>query len=297
MENKTEQEAKMSHLTSLDAIVVNPIDPVTGWSDIDKTSLSYEALLYPESYRFQIKPVTAGTVKYFSGLDENNPISVNDALSYVVENHIRVLDGNKMLKALDVIYEHDRFKFVMLVHLWSGATTTLSFTGNCTHTKCGHQQSIDITAEKLQYSELTAKGKSWLNNESGYFVIETASMGTRYFRPLTLNESTEIVEFIQSKRQKGLTIEPLFLQYAGFYMHDRKHNESIEELYQTYLKATSNIKEVSLLQGILEHITVKQLFEVLTVCKSCDNPFQSRITSVEGLRNIFLVHDIAGELQ
>jgi hypothetical protein len=296
--NNSEDAKKLEALEQLgkDNHVKNPISPIDGWIDIKKDDISYNARLYPASYRFQVKPVTAGTAKYFAALDETDALSVNDALTYVIDNHVRILDGNRKLPTVDTLYEHDRFKFVMLVHLYSGAPTTLSYTGSCTHNKCRREQAIDITHDKLQYSQLSDKALSWLNETTGYFVIPTKTMGVRHYRPLSLAEASESVMFIESQKRKGLQIEALFTKLAGFFMHDKTMGETIESIYKRYLHATQDLKEVSLLQEIADNINVGQTFDITTDCKGCKNPFNSKITSVAGIRNIFLVHDISGEL-
>lgn len=295
MEN--ESNAKLEALGQIEGSAeIGAMNPAQGWMPLDKKNLSYDGTLYPSAYQFQIKPITAGTAKYFSALDENSPIAVNDALTFVVEKHIRIIHEGKLLNTLQTIHEHDRFKLVLLVHLYSGSPTSLSFQGQCTHANCYQEQTIDITAKGLQYSDITAKGLTYLNQETGYFVIATKSMGTRYFRPLSLAESVEIVEFLHTSRAKGDIIEQLFLKHAGFFMHDRKPKETIAELYQRYLSKTSDIKEVSLLQLILEELTIQQSFDLEVTCKSCNNPFQSKITSLQGLRRIFLVRSVEGEL-
>jgi hypothetical protein len=298
LNNQDEHSAKMKELgkISADEKHVDPIDPVGGWIDINREQISYSGLLYPESYRFQVKPVMSSTIKYFSSLDESNPLSVNDALSYVIKHHIRVLDGKKELKCMDTIYEHDRFFFVMVVHVYSGAPTSLAYSCNCTNSDCRHKQDVEITPYNLQYSELSEKGKEYLNPELGKFIISTKSMGTRNYRPLKLSESAKLTDFVLKSQRNGEEIEPFFREAAGFICHETSALEPADSIYQKYLQLTANAKEISLLHKILEHIEVKQLLQIEVLCERCKNPFLSEIRTVAGLKNIFIDSSISDEL-
>lgn len=294
------QDEKMKTLIALgnqdQSDVNSPIEPTGGWIDIDTSKFSYEGRLYKKSLRFQVKPVTVGTIKYFSTLDENNPLSVNDALTFVIEQHIRVLDGKRVLKSLDVIYEHDRFFFVMLVHSYSGAPTALSYDANCSHQKCNHPQDVSISPYNIKWSEISEKGDSYINPDEGMINIPTKNFGILKYRPLTLSESGELTEFMLESRRKGEDIEKLFLQVAPFIAHEKKAGENAASVYQKYLKITSDPKYVALLMHIIELLNIAQLLEIEVDCKKCSRPFRSQISSVKGLRNIFLANDIADEL-
>lgn len=290
--NKLDMLANLDKSNNID----QPIEPTNGWIDIDREKISYLGALYKRSLRFQIKPASIGTVKYFSTLDENNPLSVNDALTFVIQNHIRVLDGARSIPPLEVIFEHDRFFFVMLVHTYSGAPTALTYEAKCTHEKCNCLQEISISPYNIRYSELSDKAKGYIHAESGEFRTTTKTLGDIRYRPLTLLESGELTEFMLKSRRNGEEIEPLFLQIAPFLVCTKKPEDTASHIYQSYLKLTSNLKMVSVLIHFLREANVAQLLEIEIDCKKCKRPFRSQISSVKGLRNIFLVDDIDGEL-
>lgn len=276
--------------------IENAIEPQTGWIDIDRSKISYGGMLYPQSYRFQVKTVNVGTIKYFSTLDENNVLSVNDALTFVIDKHIRVLDGNRALKSLDVIYEHDRFFFVMLVHTFSGAPTALTYETKCTHEKCNCVQEVSITPYNLSWKEIPEKGQTYINPKTGAFVIPSKNLGTLNYRPLTLSESGELTEFMLSSRRNGEDIEKFFLQAAPFIVSSAAKKDAAS-VYQEYLQISNDSKKVSLFLHILKEIIVfGQLLEIEVTCKKCSRPFRAQISSVKGLGNIFLTNDIADEL-
>lgn len=297
MSTTKETDAKMKGLDELEGVQKHDgVLSIEGqWIDIDRSKISYGGLLYPQSYRFQVKPAQTKTIKYFSSLDEDNAMSVADALTYVVQHHVRILNGNKQIDSTKVVYEHDRLFFVMLVHQYSGAPTSLSFPYTCKVQTCTHLQDADIKPGTLQYKEIEEKHLSWINTEFGGFVINTKTLGTKRFRPLTLQESIDITQFMMESKRDSIELEKLFIKAAPFFMHDRVPGEPIKIIYQKYLKLTSDQNEIALIIELDRLIAPEQKLEIASNCKKCDDPFRTPISSVAGLRNIFVVHDIAAE--
>lgn len=269
--------------------------PISGWLNVDREKLPYKGKLYNEDYRFQVKPITTSTIKKYSAMDENNPLSVAEGLDSVVMNHIRVLDGNRKIPTREAIYENDRFFFTMLVHTYSGAPTSLTFDYVCDSDSCGHKQDVNITPYNLIYTELSDKGGDWLNKKGG-FDIETKSFGTVKYRPLNLEQSREITDYIVDKKRKDkVNIEKQFLEFAPLIYHTMPKGFTVKETYQKYLSETGDQKKLSLYKRIVELCDHKLTMEIKGTCEKCKRPFRTPISSLAGLRDIFFVHDIDEE--
>lgn len=268
---------------------------LSGWYDIEHSKLPYEGLLYDKKYKYQVKPITTGTIKDYSAMDEKNPLSVASALDNVIISHIRVLDGSKQIPVQNVIHENDRFFFTMLVHAYSGAPTSLSFEHACEGAKCSNKQDVNITPFNLVYTELSEKGMSWVIDK-GYFEINTASFGKLKYKPLSLSESAEITQFIIDKKQKEkVDIERQFLEFAPLLVHTMPEGTEVKHTYQKYLEHTADQKRLSLYNRIAELCEHKLTMEVSGECTKCKRPFRTAISSLAGLRSIFFVHDIDNE--
>lgn len=268
---------------------------LSGWYDVEHSKLPYEGILYDKKYRFQVKPITTGTIKDYSAMDETNPLSVASALDNVILAHVRVLDGSKQIPVDRVVLENDRFFFTMLVHTYSGAPTSLTFEHSCEHDKCGHKQDVNITPYNLVYTELSAKGTEWVTAK-GHFEVETVSFGKLKYKPLTLSQASDITQFIIDKKQKEKSdIERQFLSFAPLLVHTMPEGTEVKHTYQKYLEHTSDQKRLSLYNRIAELCEHKLTMEVKGECSKCKRPFRAKISSLEGLRNIFFVHDIDSE--
>lgn len=276
---------------------VNPLGKpsMSGWFDIDRSKLPYGGELYDTVYRFRVKPIMTATIKHYSSMDEENPLAVAEALDNVVTNHIQILDGNRVVPTENVIHENDRFFFTMLVHTYSGAPTSLSFEHTCEVANCGHKQDVNITPFTLVYSELSERGEGWLTNK-GYFKIKTETLGEFKYKPITIAQSGEITQFlIDKKRIEKVDIEKQFLEFAPILMHTMPEGTEVKHLYQKYIQHTSDQTKLSLYHRIAELCEHKLTMEVKGQCGKCNRPFQTKISSLEGLRKIFFVSDIDSE--
>lgn len=303
-----ENEAKLKALEEMDSNInsdekIQTTQPKNenkveylGWIDIKREELPYKGVLYPEHIKFQVRPANAKEIRHFSSLDESNPLSVNESLNYIINNCIRCFAGKTLVKASDVIYEHQRLFFVLLVQTYTGTTTSLTFDTKCNDTKCNHKQTVTVTPYNFMYSEISDKGYEYLDQKTGIFNISTKTLGDFRYRPLTNSESILVQDYMIECRKEGIDFESTFVELASFFMLDKKNTENIKDIYLKFLKVTSDPKTFSILKKIKDIVNVDQLFEVSKNCDKCNRPNTHKISTFEGIRNLFIDDNIDDEL-
>ena len=60
-----------------------------GWYEVPMESLPTQGLFYPEGSRLLIKPAGVSIIRHFSTVDDTNPLELNDAFDYILENLVR----------------------------------------------------------------------------------------------------------------------------------------------------------------------------------------------------------------
>lgn len=60
-----------------------------GWYEVPLESLPTKGLFYPEESRLLIKPASVSIIRHFSTVDDTNPLELNDAFDYILENLVR----------------------------------------------------------------------------------------------------------------------------------------------------------------------------------------------------------------
>lgn len=268
------------------------IDPVGGWIDVKDSDLPYKKRHYPKNYTFQIKPSDARLMKYFSTLDIENPLSVQEGLIYVVENYVRVIAGKRLVPSLEAIYETDKFFFTLLVHNFSGSPQRLAFETKSPHS--GKNQEVEVTPFNLIYSELDESIMRFFDDEVGTFKIDTKNFGygVLNYKPQTIEQGKKLADFSLRKANDGGEVEKLFIDLFGMFDTEPK----IEDSYNKYYKMTQDPQLTSLLLTLSGKLQFNTTMEVDVVCETKKLPFRSPITNIDRLKDIFTIRISLSEL-
>lgn len=260
------------------------------WYDIKREQLAYEGKYYKDSLRFQVQAASVSTIKYFAAMDETNPMSVKDALFKLISTHVRVLDGNRIVNSLDVLYEVDQMRALLLINLYTGTGNTLKARVQCTGDetkKCNHVQEISIGLQNLEYGVISERIQKYFVSSTGSFTITTKSNQQFAYKPLTLRQQEQIIDYILTNEKDGNEIEKQFNDLAGFYVH--RFND-IKTAYTQYINDTNDIKTLSLmLKMINEDLLFRQLPSFVVTCEKCGRLHSEQIVSIDSAKNLFLV--------
>lgn len=298
------QDAKLKALENLETESVGrkleqpKLQTTNEWYDLKLEYLPHQGKFYREGLRFQVQAPSTKTIKYFSSMDENNPITVLDAINNLLETHIRVIDKNKILNSLDVIQAKDKMAFILFISIYAGTGNELKASIICDGEPlkpCNSQEEIKVIPSTLVHQEPTEKALTYFNSKKGLFEIKTKTLGDFVYRPLTLKEDSDVTAFIISKQQSGDACEQQFSKYIGFFINYLQDND-YQKLYTLYLKKTNDGKILSLLENMVNiDFTFEQEPKLHKQCSKCGRLANQRITKLDPLKSIFFVPNIAEE--
>ena len=270
------------------------IESFLGWHDLKREDLPYGGRLFPKNYIFQVQAASAGTIAHYSAMDESNPLSVQAALTHVIKNHIRIMDGKRSIDPLTVIHESMRFWFAMMVHTYTGNATALEATETCP--SCKKQTKMTITPFVIEFQEMSDYVNERIDEATGKIFQKTKTYGTLEFSPITLSVRAELMAFMQEKFQKKEDFDMQFLSYYPLF-HSERGNQSIEEVYKKlYFPLTKDKKKFSVFTQIIRRVALDQLLQLSGTCSHCAHRFRYDISRTTGLRDIFLDANANDEL-
>ena len=274
------------------SIDINPSDIIHGkWYDFDVDKFADKGKYYQAGLRFQVQAASVTTIKYFSAMDDEFD-SINDAVLKLIGTHIRVIKGNQILNSLDVIYEHDRLRAVLIVAIYTGTGQKLTANVTCKGEPlkpCNHNNSVEVSLQNLSYNLPTEKGESLYVPTRGTFVIEPRGMKKFEYKLLTLNDADKVTSYVRSKYHQGDKIDKQFSDFAGFYMHKMKTDETMDAIYSKYLKDTSDIKTLSFMTMVTENdIDFSMKYELQATCEKCSRLDYKPATKFGKLKHLFL---------
>ena len=275
-------------LNELDA-VENVGSSNIGWIDVDKTKLSYGGRLYPSSWSFKVRPATVAEIRHFSSLNENDPISVSSAMYDMLVSNVRITNGTSIVKS-DSIYEHDQLYFLLLIHEYTGGTKTIEIEHVCQ--SCQTKNVLKLHSEKLEYEKLSPAAEKYLT-ANGNFDVLTKSFGALHYKPITLNDSLRLREYMIECRRNNTKFEINFNKVFPFIR--TKNEYEVKELYQEYL-ALSKEKYGTIFNLVNKHFQIKALTTISDTCTQCESGIQTYIKFGSGLSNIFIDDNVDDEL-
>lgn len=292
------KNAAMSALQSIESDSADKNKEVIdtlGWQDIARKDIPYQGMLYPESYKFQVLPAATKDIRQYSSLDETNIISVSDALNRMIRTNVRIIDtaDNKVIPSTR-IYEHERFFWILLIQTYTGGTKTITFEHMCEEDSCQHMNQVSITPYKLMYSKMSAKMLQRWDAVKGYASILTKTLGEFKYRPITLDESIKVSEFMIKRRQNKKPYEANFSKLLPFIRQlDKKNN--VSDLYSSYIELRPQV--LSFLMRLSGHdfdVRAEQTLE--ESCEKCECGIYPTIQFPDGIANIFFDDNVDDEL-
>lgn len=208
-----------------------------GWQDINMNLLSYKGIYYPKDTVISVKPFSTQEVIYFTSINENNPLEVDRAMRYLIDECVQVRISGRVVKADSIIFNIDRFILILLARTYSDMRTDLSFENTCSNKKCNHEQKIKVIPQNLVFSD--NKIDKYYDGKDGIFKIKMTSISgnaVQYeYLPITIKENTELFEYMMEKREEIKESELKVLsKLFPFMRSEMAECKSMEDVYHVF---------------------------------------------------------------
>jgi hypothetical protein len=263
-----------------------------GYHNIPTISLPSGGMFYPEGTEISIRSAKVTEIRHFSTIDETNVLDIDEKLNQILESCIRITSANKRLSYKDIL-EEDRFYIILSIRDLTFPEPESSL--KIEHTsKKGEKHEIEIKKEYFQYFKIPKELDKYYDPERKSFMIETKSFGTIEMNPPVIGVMQKITSYIKEKQQKGQSVDQSILQIIPYLHKDwRGFNDKTLFEFEIELNGWSN-KKYSLVYTLAEKmkIGVQPNMKVLLGDDEEEVPISFR----DGIKSLFVVQDIAGEL-
>lgn len=209
-----------------------------GWQEIDLNLLSYKGAFYPPNTSISVKPFGTDEVIYFTSINEKNPLEVDRAMRYLIEECVQVRVGGLVQKAEEVIFNIDRFAVVLLARVYSDMRTDLTFENKCSKASCNHTQKVKVIPQNLVFSE--NKIEKYWNASTGMFNIRMKSSDdgseVEYsYAPITIKENTELFDYMIKKREDiNESSLKVMAKIYPFMRNEMKDCKTFDDVYMAF---------------------------------------------------------------
>jgi hypothetical protein len=260
-------------------------------------------MFYPDGTKMAIRAAEVKEIRHFSTIDEDDRLDLEEKLSYVLDRCLRIDFPGEGVVSYKDLKQEDRFFLIMairdLTFVKGENSILLKPKKTCRETiECPFANGIELRTGALSSYSLDDKILQYYNSETRSFVftIKKTGKSIQMFIP-SIGVSQNITSYIAEAARKSINIDDGFLQISPFLFDDWR--ELTFDTFFTKMRECDywTKEEYSIYFELSERIKVGTKMEVKQKCPVCgDEEVTADITFPSGIRSLFLISDIFGEL-
>jgi len=270
------------------------------WKKLPIANLPSEGFGYPEGMELSIRSAEVGEIRHFSTIDENDPIDIDDKINHIISKCSSVKWAEGTLSHLD-LYQEDRFYIFMsirdLTFVKGENRIFIPVKNNCNKEGCPIPNDIELTSGVLSSFKLDQKIKKYYDKVNGCFNLtpKNGEPPIQLFIP-TIGVSTKIRKILKEKSDKGKKYDETFAKVSSFLIPNwRELDEKSYNEYENISKGWTYTQFV-LADSASDQITFATKNSLEVKCSKCGAEVTAPIRFRGGIRSLFIVSDIFGQL-
>jgi hypothetical protein len=266
-----------------------------GWIRIKTETLPSQGIFYPMGSEITIRAASAAEIRHWSTIDEEDILSMDDALNKIMERCCKIRLGS-ILGTYKDIKEIDRFFIIFAIRelTFKKGENQLNVSFNCT--RCGKTDDRSIIKEMLSYYTPVPELQARFNEEMKCFHLKmTNGEELRLYLP-SLGVMNFIKNYVKDKVQNKQDYDKAFLKWAPFLFSDwRTLNDASYQktLQDSYAWGTDKI---SVLDWFVRQMQDTVKAQLRNECSVCGEEAFAPINFRGGIKSLFLVSDISSKL-
>jgi hypothetical protein len=294
-ENNTSNEAEDLGSINMDRFKQSTgrdADVVLGYHNIAIGNLPSSGMFLPKGTDLSIRSAKVAEIRHFSSIDETNMLDIDEKLNTILDACTRVTNSKSRMSYKDLT-EEDRFYIILAIRdlTFPEPETNLSVEHM---DKKGVKHNIEISKDNFTYFNVPENLQKYYNSEELTFLIETKSFGVLPMRPPSIGIMQRMTKYIKDKQEKGEKVDQSVLQIMPYLVSEWKGFEDKDIFkFEVEMNGWTN-KKYSLIYKLAEQMKVgiKPDMKVQLGDDWEDVPIGFR----DGIKSLFIVQDIAGEL-
>ena len=269
-----------------------------GWHSVNPEAFPSKGVFYPDGTKVQIRPATVKEIRQFSIVQDEDPFSIDEAMNHIMTSCVNVNIPNKISNFKDLC-EEDRIHIVLCVKdlTFVKGENKLNIPYECD--ECGTPNGIEFCNANLRPGTIDDKIMKYFDYESKTFKVQTKSSGTLELAPPTIGVMRIITTYIKNQTQtpgQRKRLDQGFIKILPYIVPTwRGFNEDkIKELEVDFQRWDAT--KYSTFFQIVDMIRVGVNEQVHSNCTKCGAEIRTPISFPRGIKSLFVVSDLAGEL-
>jgi len=311
-ETVTNPEGKVTSLGHVDPLkgrgMTSPDDPeikrlqsLTGYVEFNLTQLPSGGNFYREDFTLHIRPARVGEIRDFSTMDETNIRDVDEKLNNMLMMCSKISYGKSVGSYKDIL-EEDRIYIILsireLTFKEGEAKLMLSVKGHDCPAKSSqnNKASIELRTNNLDFQEADEMISKYYDNQEKGYSIQTKSYGEIQMSPPTIGVMRSITDYIRTREEEGKSWDKSSLQILPYIQREwRSWNE--KDIFSEVTKFQGwDSKKFSLVFRLAERMKIGVKPELKYTCSGCGTEVLAPLEFPDGIKSLFVIPDISGEL-
>jgi hypothetical protein len=266
-----------------------------GWIRIKPETLPSQGIFYPEGTEITIRAASAAEIRHWSTIDEEDLLSLDDALNTIVNKCCKIRFPRQMGNFKD-IKEIDRFFIVFAIreYTFKKGENALNVSFDCRN--CGKQDTRPLIKEMLSYYTPADELQPRFSEEERCFHLKLQNGEEIKLYLPTLGVMAFIKGYIREKSQKREEYDKAFLRWAPFVFPDWRLLTSA--VYHSTLQDSYawSLDKISVIDWFVDKMQKTVKADLKHDCTGCGTEVEAPLNFRSGIKSLFLVSDISSKL-
>ena len=270
-----------------------PADFHLGYHDIPTATLPSGGMFYPNDAQISIRSAKVAEIRHFSTVDEQNILDIDEKLNDILESCIRVKSGKKMMSYKDLC-EEDRFYIILSIRdlTFPDPESRLALDHK---DKKGRIHNIVIEKKYFQYFNIPKELDKYYSRDDKTFLIQTKSFGEINMRPPSIGIMQQMTGYIKDRQEEGVEIDSSVIQIIPYLVSEWRGFDKKKIFdFEMEMNGWSTAK-YSLIYKLAEKMKIGVQPNMLVQLDGGED-VEIPINFRDGIKSLFIVQDIAGEL-
>jgi hypothetical protein len=266
-----------------------------GWIRVKPETLPSQGIFYPQGTEITIRAASAGEIRHWSTIDEEDLLSLDDALNRIVDRCCKV-KFPRMMGSFKDLKEIDRFFIVFAIreYTFKKGENALNVTFSCK--SCGKQDTRQIVKEMLSYYTPADELQPRFSEDERCFHLRLSNgEDIKLYLP-SLGVMGFIKNYIREKAQSKEDYDKAFLKWAPFLfadwrlLNDASYHKTLQDTYAW------SLDKISVVDWFVDQMSKTIKAELNNSCSSCGSEVAAPISFRGGVKSLFLISDISSKL-
>ena len=242
-----------------------------------------------------IRPAKTAEIRHFSTLEETDIFDVDDKLNHILQNCVKVRAEKKVLSWKDII-EEDRVFIILAVRdlTFKEPENKLMVTKRCGD--CNEENQIEVASRNFSLNKVTEEVEKYYSPSKRCYLIQTKSLGELVMRPPTIGVMQVITKYIRAKEREGGAWDKAWVQIIPYIQQEwRGFNDKAIFDGEVGFKGWESTK-YTVHYRLAEKLRIGVQQNMQVSCSSCGAGVTAPVDFPEGIKSLFVISDISGEL-